>query len=34
LADADGLAEIHALQAPVESGATVLFHPFRNGFSI
>jgi molybdopterin molybdotransferase len=29
LIEADGLAEIYALHAPVESGATVLFHPFR-----
>jgi molybdopterin molybdotransferase len=31
---ADGLAEIAALQAPVEVGDSVLFHPFRNGFAV
>ena len=31
---ADGLAEISALHAPVEIGDEVLFHPFRNGFSV
>ena len=33
LIEADGLAEIHALQAPVEPGATILFHGFREGFA-
>ena len=34
LVEADGLAEIHALHAPVEPGAMVLFHPFRDGFAV
>jgi molybdopterin molybdotransferase len=33
LVAADGLVEIHALHAPVEPGAAVLFHPFRDGFA-
>ena len=34
LVEADGLVEIHALHAPVEPGATVLFYPFRDGFAV
>ncbi|WP_375459280.1 gephyrin-like molybdotransferase Glp [uncultured Enterovirga sp.] len=34
LVEADGLVEIDALHAPVEPGSNVLFHPFRDGFSV
>jgi molybdopterin molybdotransferase len=34
LVDADGLAEIGAMNAGVAAGDTVLFHPFRDGFVI
>lgn len=33
LIEADGLVEIDPLHAPVEAGATVLFHSFKDGFS-
>ena len=34
LVEADGLVEIHPLHAPVDSGDTVSFHPFRDGFAV
>lgn len=34
LVEADGLAEIHPLHAPVEPGERVIFHPFRDGFAV
>ncbi len=34
LAAADGLVRIEPLQAPVAEGDEVMFHPFRDGFSV
>lgn len=34
LADADGLVRIEPLHAPVTEGDEVIFHPFRDGFSV
>jgi molybdopterin molybdotransferase len=34
LVEADGLVEIHPLQAPVDTGDMILFHPFHDGFAV
>ena len=34
LAVADGLVRIEPLHAPVAEGDQVMFHPFRDGFSV